>query len=52
MRSRAAFAALPSELADKGVIANVGHWGYPVLIVVDPDGNQLYFPDPGEEGRA
>lgn len=50
--SRAAFAALPGELADKGVIANEGYWGYPVLIVSDPDGNQLYFPDPDTEGGA
>ena len=50
--SAAAFAVLPGELADKSVIAHVGHWGYPVLIVADPDGNQLYFPDPSAESGA
>jgi hypothetical protein len=26
------------------------HWGYRVLIVPDPDGNELYFPYPGGAG--
>ena len=45
--SAAAFAALPGELAGKGVAARRGHGGSPTLIVADPDGNELYFPDPG-----
>ena len=47
--SPADFAALPNELEDKGVALKKGHWGYPVLVVTDPDGNELYFPDPGED---
>jgi catechol 2,3-dioxygenase-like lactoylglutathione lyase family enzyme len=35
----AAFEAAEVEVAD-------GHWGYPLKIVVDPDGNQLWFPQP------
>ncbi len=46
------FGALPAMLADKGVASTRGHWGYPVIIVADPDGNELYFPDPESEGGA
>jgi len=46
------FAALPGALADKGVEFTRGHWGYPVIIVADPDGNELYFPDPEAPGGA
>ena len=41
---RAVLDALVAELAAKGVASREGHWGYRVLIVDDPDGNQLYFP--------
>lgn len=40
------FKALPETLTGRGVVFTRGHWGYPVVIVDDPDGNQLYFPDP------
>ena len=40
----AAYAALPGDLASKGVAAKAGWWGYRTLIVTDPDGNELYFP--------
>lgn len=43
------FAALPDALASAGVTARKGYWGYSCVIVDDPDGNQLYFPHPGEE---
>ena len=33
-----------NELEAKGVAVRDGHWGYPVLVVQDPDGNELYFP--------
>lgn len=46
------FAALPTMLAGNGVASTRGHWGYPVVIVADPDGNELYFPDPESEGGA
>jgi catechol 2,3-dioxygenase-like lactoylglutathione lyase family enzyme len=44
------YAALPSELATKGVTGRQGWWGYRTLIVADPDGNELYFPDPDDPG--
>ena len=46
------FAALPGFLTNNGVASRAGHWGYPVIIVTDPDGNELYFPDPTSEGGA
>jgi catechol 2,3-dioxygenase-like lactoylglutathione lyase family enzyme len=44
------FAALPALLAQNGVGSKRGHWGYRVIIVADPDGNELYFPDPTDAG--
>jgi catechol 2,3-dioxygenase-like lactoylglutathione lyase family enzyme len=29
-----------------GVDVKEGWWGYPLMIVADPDGNELYFPVP------
>jgi hypothetical protein len=26
-----------------------GRWGNPLMIVADPDGNQLYFPWPSDD---
>jgi catechol 2,3-dioxygenase-like lactoylglutathione lyase family enzyme len=43
---------LPDLLAAKGVAVASGHWGYRVLILEDPDGNQLFFPDPEDAGNA
>ena len=40
------FARLPDALTAGGVAYTRSHWGYPVLTVADPDGNELYFPDP------
>ena len=44
----AALDALRAELEAKGVPVKEGSWGYRVLIVDDPDGNQLYFNYPNE----
>ena len=44
----AALDALRAELEAKGVPVKEGSWGYRVLVVDDPDGNQLYFNYPGE----
>ena len=46
------FAALPGMLTSTGVPFTLGAWGYPCIIVDDPDGNQLYFPDPDSEIEA
>jgi catechol 2,3-dioxygenase-like lactoylglutathione lyase family enzyme len=37
------------EFEGKGVHVEDGYWGYPLLVVRDPDGNELLFnyPDPG-----
>jgi catechol 2,3-dioxygenase-like lactoylglutathione lyase family enzyme len=44
----AALDALRAELEAKGVPVKEGSWGYRVLVVDDPDGNQLFFNYPAE----
>jgi len=39
----AALDALRAELEAKGVPVKEGSWGYRILVVDDPDGNQLFF---------
>jgi hypothetical protein len=36
------------ELEAKGVSVKAGWWGYRLLVVDDPDGNQLFFNYPSE----
>lgn len=38
--------ALRAELEGRGVEVKDGQWGYRLMVVADPDGNQLYFPYP------
>ncbi len=40
--------ALRAELEGKGVSVKEGSWGYRLLVVDDPDGNQLFFNYPAE----
>jgi len=44
----AAVDELRAELEAKGVPVRDGSWGYRLLVVDDPDGNQLFFNYPGE----
>jgi catechol 2,3-dioxygenase-like lactoylglutathione lyase family enzyme len=44
----AAVDALRVELEAKSVKVKEGSWGYRVLVVDDPDGNQLFFNYPAE----
>ena len=44
----AALDALRAELEAKGVAVKEGSWGYRLLVVDDPDGNQLCFNYPSE----
>jgi catechol 2,3-dioxygenase-like lactoylglutathione lyase family enzyme len=44
----AAVDALRAELEVRGVEVEDGRWGYRLLVVEDPDGNQLYFPYPNK----
>lgn len=44
----AAVDALRAELEAKGVPVKEGQWGYRLLVVDDPDGNQLFFNYPNE----
>lgn len=43
--------ALRAELEAKGVPVEEGSWGYRLLVVEDPDGNQLFFNYPTESGE-
>ena len=47
----AAVDALRAELAFKGVAVKDGSWGYRLIVVDDPDGNQLFFNYPAEDGE-
>src|SRR5271170_7594510 len=44
----AALDALRAELEVRGVAVKEGSWGYRILVVDDPDGNQLFFNYPHE----
>ncbi len=44
----AALDALRAELEAKGVPVKEGSWGYRLLVVDDPDGNQLFFNYPNK----
>jgi len=44
----AALDGLRAELEAKGVAVKDGRWGYRLLVVDDPDGNQLFFNYPSE----
>jgi catechol 2,3-dioxygenase-like lactoylglutathione lyase family enzyme len=44
----AAVDTLRSEFEAKGVPVRDGSWGYRLLVVDDPDGNQLFFNYPSE----
>ena len=40
--------ALRQDLERRGLAVTDGWWGYPLMIVRDPDGNELLFPYPSE----
>ena len=44
----AALDALRAELEARGVPVKEGSWGYRLLVVDDPDGNQLFFNYPSD----
>ena len=48
----AALDALRAELEAKGVAVKEGSWGYRLLVVDDPDGNQLLFNYPKESSSG
>ena len=48
----AALDALRAELEAKGVTVKDGSWGYRLLVIDDPDGNQLFFNYPAESASA
>jgi catechol 2,3-dioxygenase-like lactoylglutathione lyase family enzyme len=48
----AALDALRTELEAKDVPVKEGSWGYRLLVVDDPDGNQLFFNYPNETASS
>jgi catechol 2,3-dioxygenase-like lactoylglutathione lyase family enzyme len=40
--------ALRTEWEAKGAPVTDGEWGYRLMVLTDPDGNELYFPYPAE----
>jgi catechol 2,3-dioxygenase-like lactoylglutathione lyase family enzyme len=48
----AALDALRVEFEARGVPVKEGSWGYRLLVVDDPDGNQLFFNYPNETAPA
>ena len=36
--------ALRADLEGRGVDVKDGQWGYRLMVIADPDGNELYFP--------
>ena len=48
----AALDALRAELEAKGAPVKDGRWGYRLLVVDDPDGNQLFFNYPAETAAS
>jgi catechol 2,3-dioxygenase-like lactoylglutathione lyase family enzyme len=42
------FTDLRRQLAERSVLSKETWWGYDVLQIDDPDGNELMFPLPGE----
>lgn len=48
----AALEALRAELETRGVSVKNGSWGYRLLVLDDPDGNQLFFNYPKESAST
>jgi hypothetical protein len=48
----AALDALRVEFEARGVPVKEGSWGYRLLVVNDPDGNQIFFNYPSETASA
>lgn len=44
------WAALKAELGQRGAPVEEGWWGCATMVVRDPDGNELFFPDPDSKG--
>ena len=40
------YEAAKADFAARGAPTKEGWWGYPLIIVADPDGNELWFPSP------
>lgn len=43
---------LRDDLEGRGVAVKDGRWGYPLMVIADPDGNELYFPYPADSSES
>jgi hypothetical protein len=43
---------LRAELEGRGVEVKDGQWGYRLMVIADPDGNELYFPYPASRATG
>jgi catechol 2,3-dioxygenase-like lactoylglutathione lyase family enzyme len=48
----AAVDAVRAELEGRGVLVKDGSWGYRLLVIDDPDRNQIFFNYPNESGAG
>jgi catechol 2,3-dioxygenase-like lactoylglutathione lyase family enzyme len=46
------FRRLKSEFEERGAPVKAGWWGYELMVVADPDGNELFFPHPRSEAAS
>jgi catechol 2,3-dioxygenase-like lactoylglutathione lyase family enzyme len=46
-----ALRTLRAEFEHRGAPIKDGWWGYPTMIIEDPDGNELFFPYPKDFSR-
>ena len=44
-------AALRREIVERSIPSEKSWWGYDMIRIVDPDGNELLFPEPGQSGQ-
>jgi catechol 2,3-dioxygenase-like lactoylglutathione lyase family enzyme len=47
----AAVDSFRAEIEGRGATVREGRWGYRVLVIDDPDGNQIFVPYPNEPGQ-
>jgi len=44
--------ALRADLEGRGVDVKDGQWGYRLMVIADPDGNEIYFPYPASQATG
>ena len=52
LAKRRSCVTLRAELEGRGVDVKDGRWGYRLMVIADPDGNELWFPYEGLESKG